>query len=179
MEVNRIKRILSGILPAVLCLSLIACGANNETVQETANDSNSTTQPIAAAVTATETSESVENPNLAIRISPEEEHYIFELSDSVERTHVYYMTRFGIEIAGDLYIAKDADLTKQYPAIIVGPPFGGVKEQGPGVYANQLAQRGFVVLAFDPAYHGYSGGQPRGNDHRKDIQRRRDVVQHL
>lgn len=44
---------------------------------------------------------------------------------------------------------------------MIGPPFGGVKEQGPGVYANQLAQRGFVVLTFDPAYHGYSGGMPR------------------
>lgn len=105
--------------------------------------------------------EVVENPNAAIRISTDEEHYIFELDENVERTHVYYNNRFGIEIAADLYMAKDADMNKKYPAIIVGPPFGGVKEQGPGVYANQLAQRGFVVLAIDPAYHGYSGGYPR------------------
>ena len=58
-------------------------------------------------------------------------------------------------------MAKDADLTQQYPALVIGPPFGGVKEQGPVVYANELAQRGFVVLAFDPSYHGYSGGEPR------------------
>lgn len=101
------------------------------------------------------------NPNLATRINEEEDHYIFELSDNVERSQVYYMNRFGIEIAADLYVAKDADLTQQYPALVIGPPFGGVKEQGPGVYANELAQRGFVVLAFDPSYHGYSGGQPR------------------
>lgn len=102
-----------------------------------------------------------ENPNLAIRVSAEEEHYIFELSENVERTHVYFENRFGIELAGDLYMAKDADMTQNYPAIIIGAPFGGVKEQGPGVYANELAQRGFAVLTFDPAYHGYSGGEPR------------------
>lgn len=101
------------------------------------------------------------NSNLALRVAPEDEHYIFELSDNVTRTHVYYNNRFGIEIAGDLYMASDADMDKKYPAIIIGPPFGGVKEQGPGVYANELAQRGFVVLTFDPAYHGYSGGEPR------------------
>lgn len=105
--------------------------------------------------------EIVENPNAAIRVPAEEEHYIFDLDESVERTHVYYNNRFGIEIAADLYMAKDADAGKKYPAIIVGPPFGGVKEQGPGVYANQLAQRGFIALAIDPAYHGYSGGYPR------------------
>lgn len=105
--------------------------------------------------------EIVENPNAAIRVSAEEEHYIFDLDESVERTHVYYNNRFGIEIAADLYMAKDLDTSRKHPAIIVGPPFGGVKEQGPGVYANQLAQRGFIALAIDPAYHGYSGGYPR------------------
>ena len=97
----------------------------------------------------------------AIRIAPEEEHYIFDLDEDVTRTHVYYQNRFGIELAADLYMAKDADMSLKYPAIIVGPPYGGVKEQGPGVYANQLAKRGFVALAIDPAYHGYSGGEPR------------------
>lgn len=103
----------------------------------------------------------MENPNLAIRVAQEEDPYIFDLSDNVTRTQVYYKNRFGIELAGDLYMAKDADLTQKYPALVIGPPFGGVKEQGPGVYANQLAQRGFVVLTFDPSYHGYSGGEPR------------------
>ena len=97
----------------------------------------------------------------AIRVVPKEEHYIFQLNPEVTRTHVYYDSRFGIEIAGDLYVAKDLDQSKKYPAIVIGPPYGGVKEQGPGVYANELAQRGFVVLTFDPAYHGYSGGEPR------------------
>ena len=97
----------------------------------------------------------------ATRVTPAEEYYIFQLHEDVTRTHVYYDTRFGIELAGDLYVSKELDRSKKHPAIVVGPPYGGVKEQGPGVYANELARRGFVVLAYDPAYHGYSGGAPR------------------
>lgn len=103
------------------------------------------------------------NPNLAVRVTPENEYYIFTLSENVVRTHIYYKNRYGIEIAGDLYTAKNMDPCAKYPALIVGPPFGGVKEQGPGVYANELAQRGFVVLTFDPAFHGFSGGERRGS----------------
>ena len=102
-----------------------------------------------------------ENPFKAERVSAENEYYIFDLDEAVVREHVYYPTRYGIEIAADLYYAKDLDKTSKHPGIVVGPPFGGVKEQGPGIYANQMAKRGYVVVAFDPAYHGYSGGQPR------------------
>ena len=157
------KRILTAILAAALCLSLAACGTSGATSDTSQGhpENLSATGGTPAIVSDPAEPTHAENPNLAIRVSPEEEHYIFDLSDNVERTHVYYYNRFGIEMAGDLYVAKDADLTQKYPALIVGPPFGGVKEQGPGVYANELAQRGFVVLAFDPAYHGYSGGEPR------------------
>lgn len=88
-------------------------------------------------------------------------NYIFKLSENVSRVHVRYRNRYGITIAGDLYTDKNLDTAKKYPALVVGPPYGGVKEQGPGVYANQLAQRGFVVLAFDPSHMGESGGEPR------------------
>lgn len=88
-------------------------------------------------------------------------HYIQKLSENVERKHVRYQNRYGIAIAGDLYTAKGMDQKKRYPALIVGAPYGGVKEQGPCVYANELAQRGFVVLTFDPCYMGESGGEPR------------------
>lgn len=88
-------------------------------------------------------------------------HYIQKLSENVERKHVRYQNRYGIAIAGDLYKAKGMDQKKRYPALIVGAPYGGVKEQGPCVYANELAQRGFVVLTFDPCYMGESGGEPR------------------
>lgn len=89
------------------------------------------------------------------------EYYTFELSDNVTRTPVTYKNQYGITLAGDLYMPKNMDTTKKYPALLIGPPYGGVKEQGAGVYANQLAQRGFIVLAFDPAYNGESGGEPR------------------
>lgn len=90
-----------------------------------------------------------------------EDYYTFELNDDVTRTRVEYKNRYGITLAGDLYVSKDLDTSADYPALVVGPPYGGVKEQGPGVYANQLARRGFVVLAFDPSFNGESGGDVR------------------
>ena len=87
--------------------------------------------------------------------------YICKLKENVERTHVRYPNRYGLMIAGDLYIGKDIDKTKKHTAIIVGAPYGGVKEQGPCVYANELTDRGFIVLTFDPCYMGESEGEPR------------------
>lgn len=85
--------------------------------------------------------------------------YITKLSPNVNREHVYFNNRYGIKIAADLYTLRDRGAGK-YPALIVGAPYGGVKEQGPAVYANELAQRGFV-LTFDQVYMGESGGYPR------------------
>ena len=85
----------------------------------------------------------------------------FSLAPEVTRTPVCYRNRYGIEIAADLYVATDLDESVPHPAIVIGPPYGGVKEQGPGVYANELARRGFVAVAFDPSYNGESGGEPR------------------
>ena len=87
--------------------------------------------------------------------------YICKLNETVERTHVRYPNRYGLMIAGDLYTAKELDRTKTHGAVIVGAPYGGVKEQGPCVYAGELAKRGFVVLTFDQSFMGESGGEPR------------------
>lgn len=87
--------------------------------------------------------------------------YIAKLSENVERRHVRFNNRFGIAIAADLYTSKELDVSQKYPALIVGAPYGGVKEQGPCVYANELAQRGLVVLTFDQVFMGESGGEPR------------------
>jgi fermentation-respiration switch protein FrsA (DUF1100 family) len=74
---------------------------------------------------------------------------------------VSYENRFGITISADLYQPKGFDESHEHAAIIVGAPYGGVKEQGPGIYAQNLALRGFVALTFDPSFNGYSGGEPR------------------
>ena len=95
------------------------------------------------------------------KINVNMEHYISQLNENVVRTHVRYENRYGIELAADLYTPKDLDKSKKYSGIIIGPPYGGVKEQGPSVYANELARRGFVCLAFDPSFNGESGGKKR------------------
>lgn len=87
--------------------------------------------------------------------------YIKNLSENVERKSVSYKNRYGMKLVGDLYYSKNIDLSKKYPAIIVGAPYGGVKEQGPCVYADELAQRGYVVLTFDQSFMGESEGEPR------------------
>lgn len=89
------------------------------------------------------------------------EQYTFTLDESLTREHVSFSNRYGITIAADLYYAKNIDQSAKYPAIVVGPPYSGCKEQGPGIYANVLAKRGFVVLAVDPPFFGESGGEPR------------------
>lgn len=87
--------------------------------------------------------------------------YIAKLNEHVIREHVRFNDRYGIAIAADIYRAKNLDESGKYPALIVGAPYGGVKEQGPCVYANELAQRGFVVLTFDHVHMGESAGEPR------------------
>ena len=88
-------------------------------------------------------------------------NHIFELSDAVVRKSVSFKNRYGIPIAAELYHAKDFDSTQAHPALVVGSPYGGVKEQGAGIYAQNMAERGFVALAFDPSFNGYSGGEAR------------------
>lgn len=88
------------------------------------------------------------------------EHYTFQLSDKVIRKEVTFKNRYGITLSGDLYFPKNAE-NKKLSALAISGPFGAVKEQSSGLYANQMAERGFVVIAFDPSYTGESGGEPR------------------
>lgn len=84
----------------------------------------------------------------------------FAQSDKVDHRKVTFQTRYGITLVGDLYIPKDRG-DRKLAAIAVSGPFGAVKEQSSGLYAQTLAEHGFVALAFDPSYTGESGGHPR------------------
>lgn len=88
------------------------------------------------------------------------EHYTFELSNKVIRQKVTFKNRYGITLSGDLYLPKKAG-NEKLSALAISGPFGAVKEQSSGLYANQMAERGFAVVAFDPSYTGESGGEPR------------------
>ncbi len=95
-----------------------------------------------------------ENPNLT-----REWDKVFPQSDRVNHSKVTFRNRYGITLAADLYTPKDA--AGKLPAVAVSGPFGAVKEQASGLYAQTLAERGFLAIAFDPSYTGESGGEPR------------------
>ena len=84
----------------------------------------------------------------------------FPRSPLVTHEKVSYRSRLGIRLVADLYVPRDLDRTERAPAIVVGHPYGGVKEQTSGLYAQTMAERGFVTLAFDASYNGESGGDP-------------------
>lgn len=86
---------------------------------------------------------------------------IFPQSNKVEHHKVTFRNRYGITLVGDLYVPKNIRSGQKLPAIAVAGAFGAVKEQSSGLYAQAMAERGFVTLAFDPSYLGESGGEPR------------------
>lgn len=84
---------------------------------------------------------------------------VFPLSDKVNHSKITFHNRYGITLAADLYVPKNAE--GKMAAIAVSGPFGAVKEQTSGLYAQHMAERGFLTLAFDPSFTGESGGEPR------------------
>ena len=84
---------------------------------------------------------------------------VFPKSDKVDHKKVTFHNRYGITLAADMYTPKGEE--GKLPAIAVGGPFGAVKEQSSGLYAQKMAELGFVTIAFDPSYTGESGGTPR------------------
>ena len=83
----------------------------------------------------------------------------FPKSEKVIHSKVTFVNRYGFTLAADMYVPKDA--TGKLPAIAVSGPFGAVKEQCSGLYAQTMAERGFLTIAFDPSFTGESSGEPR------------------
>lgn len=84
---------------------------------------------------------------------------VFPKSDKVDHSKVTFHNRYGITLAADMYVPKCVE--GKLPAIAVSGPFGAVKEQSSGLYAQTMAERGFITIAFDPSFTGESGGTPR------------------
>lgn len=113
---------------------------------------------MANTTTNTQSATVIEVPAQTITLTQEWDK-IFPKSDKVTHRKVTFKNRYGITLAGDLYIPKN--IGGKLPAIAVSGPFGAVKEQSSGLYAQTLAERGFVTLAFDGSYTGESSGLPR------------------
>lgn len=96
----------------------------------------------------------------AVKETENKDYYTFQLSDKVTRQEVTFKNRYGITIAADLYLPKNRG-SESLAALAISGPFGAVKEQSSGLYAQTMAERGFAALAFDPSYTGESGGEPR------------------
>ena len=106
--------------------------------------------------------EKKQTPNTTTMEKPQNKDYLtYTLSDQVIKENVRFKNRYGITIAAYLYLPKNLDKTKKYAALVLSGPFGAVKEQSSGLYANELASRGFITLAFDPSFTGESGGDVR------------------
>ena len=99
-----------------------------------------------------------EDMNTTLQLTQEWDK-VFPKSDKVDHKKVTFKNRYGIELAADMYTPKDA--TGKLAALAVTGPFGAVKEQTSGLYAQHMAERGFLTIAFDPSYTGESGGEPR------------------
>lgn len=105
-----------------------------------------------------ETNQNNENMNTTLQLTQEWDK-VFPQSDKVNHKKVTFKNRYGIELAADMYTPKDAK--GKLPAIAVSGPFGAVKEQSSGLYAQHMAELGFLAIAFDPSFTGESGGEPR------------------
>lgn len=137
------KKTLKKLLAATLCFGVIGMGT---TVDAAAI-------PADASINSSSTIQ-VENLKLV-----KEWDKVFPQSNKVNHKKVTFVNRYGITLAADMYTPKN--YSGKLPAIAVSGPFGAVKEQSSGLYAQEMAERGFLTIAFDPSYTGESGGYPR------------------
>ena len=151
-----------------LCAALLTgCGsAQGQQTQNTSDLSESSPAETSSQMTSAETtvSDPTETGGKAMNYMEDlkltqEWDKTFPKSDKTDHKKVTFHNRYGITLAADMYIPKNAD--GKLPAVAVCGPFGAVKEQCSGLYAQTLAERGFLTIAFDPSFTGESGGQPR------------------
>ena len=98
--------------------------------------------------------------NAKAQTMPNDWDKVFPKSENVDHQKVTFRNRYGLTLSGDLYLPKSRS-DQRLAALVVGGPFGAVKEQSSGLYAQTMAERGFATLAFDPSFTGESGGEPR------------------
>ena len=166
------QRIIAGALMLTVLVST-GCSVQNSqqtvTEQQTQQSTTSETEPETGAPVADtdETTDGVVNYGMmedtSIKVEPieltDEWDKVSPLSDEVNHRKVTFVNHFGNTLAADLYEPKE--YTGKIPAIAVSGPFGAVKEQSSGLYAQEMAERGFLAIAFDPSFTGESGGYPR------------------
>ena len=114
----------------------------------------------AAGCCATQTQESQNDKFMEEKLNLTQEwDKVFPQSNKVNHSKITFHNRYGVTLAADLYVPKNAE--GKLPAIATSGPYGAVKEQVSGLYAQTLAERGFITIAFDPSFTGESGGEPR------------------
>lgn len=146
----------------LLSISLIGCSSSSTAkIDETTNLASNNTDNNNENSTTPINYGNMTNTDIVIEpISVTEEwDKVFPLSDEVNHRKVTFVNHFGITLVADLYEPKE--YSGKLPAIAVCGPFGAVKEQSSGLYAQEMARRGFLTIAFDPSYTGESGGYPR------------------
>lgn len=116
---------------------------------------------ISALVTATAISATCYANETKTEQDMDKQALTFKLADNVRTEKVHFKNRFGIELTGDMYMPVNHTSGDKLPAIAVCGPFGAVKEQASGYWANHLASKGFITMAFDPSFTGESSGEPR------------------
>ena len=154
------SRFLKAAFAVVSACTLMACCPEKE------NNAAAQGAATPAAQSATETASAAQqtkDENMNKLTLTAEWDKVFPKSDKVEHSKVTFKNHFGIELAADMFVPKDTSLkvNGKFPAIAVSGPFGAVKEQSSGLYAQQMAERGFLTIAFDPSFTGESGGEPR------------------
>ena len=155
------SKFLKAAFAVVSACTLMACTPEKESNAAQGPSASSGTLQTQQTAPATESAQPEKDMN-KLTLTAEWDK-VFPKSDKVEHSKVTFKNHFGIELAADMFVPKDTSLkvNGKFPAIAVSGPFGAVKEQSSGLYAQQMAERGFLTIAFDPSFTGESGGEPR------------------